>query len=124
MISVDQALSLVTAQRRDFGVEALALRQCGGRMLAEDVFADRDFPPYDRVMMDGIAIRYGSWEEGRRQFSVSGLQPAGHPMLSLSAVDACIEVMTGAVLPAGADTVIPYEDCVILEGVARVHAPQ
>src|SRR5690606_24394692 len=82
---------------------------CVDRVLAEDVLAERDHPPFDRVTMDGIAIRHADWAAGTRTFTVRGAQPAGAPPGALAEPGDCIDVMTGAVLPTGADAVIPVE---------------
>lgn len=82
-----------------------------GRVLRTDLRADRDLPPFDRVTMDGYAIRAAALAGGMRAFRVEALQAAGMRAFKLGAEnDACIEVMTGAVLPDGADCVVPYED--------------
>src|SRR5690606_11540863 len=81
------------------------------RVLAQEVRADRDFPAYHRVTMDGIAIRSAAFHEGLRHFRTAGVLAAGHAPLLLEDPGTCIEVMTGAVLPPGSDAVIPYEDC-------------
>ena len=82
-----------------------------GRVLREAVRADRDLPPFDRVMMDGFALRAADVAAGTRVFRVEGTQAAGMRAFKLgAAADACIEVMTGAVLPEGADCVVPYEE--------------
>lgn len=82
----------------------------------QPVSGDSPLPPYDRVAMDGIAICLAEVGhsmpaiDGKRQFRREGMQPAGARPLSLTdRVGGCIEVMTGAVLPAGCDTVINYE---------------
>ena len=120
MISVVEALAHIQAHTRDFGIEMVGLLQAPGRILATDIVADRDFPPYDRVMMDGIALSSQAFEAGRRAFRIEQLQPAGDPQLQLQSDSACIEIMTGAVLPLGTDLVIPYEDCSIADGIATI----
>lgn len=85
------------------------MEQAQGRILREDIQADRDFPPYNRVMMDGYALQFSEFAGGRRRFSVVSVEPAGKPAASLHASEACIEVSTGAVLPLGTDCVAPYE---------------
>src|SRR5690606_6690805 len=77
--------------------------------LAETVVAERDQPPFDRVTMDGIAVAYRDWSAGQRSFRVTGTQGAGKPPLDLGGSGRCVEIMTGAMLPVGADTVIPVE---------------
>lgn len=83
--------------------------RCAGRVLAESVRAERDQPPFDRVTMDGVAIAYRDFDDGRRRFRLAGTQAAGVPPLKRHAEGECFEVMTGAVLPSGCDTVIPVE---------------
>ena len=72
--------------------------------------------------MDGIAFVYSEWEKGRREFKIEGIQAAGMPPLTLAAPIHCVEVMTGAELPAGTDTVVPYEDLRIEGKTAHVVA--
>lgn len=72
--------------------------------------ADRPFPPFNRVTMDGIAINFEeSYAKGQTIFGVEDMQAAGMPGKQLSNMANCLEVMTGAVLPELTDTVIPYE---------------
>jgi len=80
--------------------------------------AERDAPPFDRVAMDGIAFQFGSGS--RRRFRVAGIQAAGSPALTLESDDDCFEVMTGAILPGGCDTVVPVEDRRLAEGHAEL----
>ncbi len=120
MISVDKATQIVLENPSDFGEETVPLCQAPGRVLREDLGADRDFPPFDRVAMDGIAIRYEVFRAGRRSFSVHGLQAAGAQQMELHDPNGCLEVMTGSVLPLCADTVVRYEDVVVNEGQATL----
>ncbi|HAP60727.1 MAG TPA: molybdopterin molybdenumtransferase MoeA [Cytophagales bacterium] len=101
-------------------VKHLPIDQCMHLVLAEDLIADRDFPPFDRVTMDGIALRYAAFEAGQRTFKIEAVAPAGTPRTTLAADEGCIEIMTGAMLPEGADTVIRYEDLEIKDGHATV----
>ena len=110
MIAVEEALRLISENTFDFGTEKIHLDQSLGRILREDMYADRNFPPYDRVTMDGIAIAYASFEAGQRSFKIEGVAAAGSPQQRLSDPSHCMEVMTGAILPKGCDTVIRYED--------------
>ena len=91
-----------------------------GRVLARDVLADRDLPPYHRVAMDGIAIRQADVLSGTTRFTVTGIAPAGEPAKSLEGDHTCMEVMTGAVLPFGADAVVKVEDVEIIDGQATL----
>jgi len=94
-----------------FHREDCPLANAHGRILRVDLTADRDLPPYNRVTMDGFAVRAAALAGGQRQFTVEATQAAGMRAFKLSANDsACVEVMTGAVLPDGADCVVPYEE--------------
>lgn len=81
-------------------------------MLAAPIVADRDQPPFNRVAMDGIAIDYTAYAAGQRVFPVAWLQAAGAEPRPLTDPAQCVEIMTGAALPAGVSTVIRYEDLV------------
>ena len=120
MITVKEVDKIILDSIVKTGTESVALDNCLGRVLAEDVFADRDFPPFNRVMMDGIAIRFTDWQSGIRGFNVQDLLPAGSPAITLRESGSCIEVMTGAVCPMHADTVIKYEQITFDNGVATV----
>lgn len=89
---------------------SLPLTAALGKVLAKDVLAAQVSPPFHRVAMDGIAIAFDAYAHGQRDFSCLGLALAGKPALRLTDPHACIEVATGAVLPEGCDTVIPYEN--------------
>jgi molybdopterin molybdotransferase len=91
--------------------EDCSLANAHGRVLRVALRADRDLPPFDRVTMDGYALRSASVPVGTLAFRVAGVQAAGmRPGKLKPEPDSCIEIMTGAVLPAGADCVVPYED--------------
>lgn len=104
--------------------ERVKLVDCTGRVLAEFVMADRDFPAFNRVSMDGIAIAFEEWQGGRRTFSIAGMQAAGQEQKTLENRAQCIEVMTGAILPAGCDTVVRYEDIEVNATEATIKAEE
>lgn len=89
--------------------ETVDLGNASGRVLREDIYADRPFPAFDRVMMDGIAVRSSGIARGIQSFEVLGLAAAGRPAQSLEQPKDCWRVNTGAVLPQGADQIIPIE---------------
>ncbi|OKS85339.1 molybdopterin molybdotransferase MoeA [Mucilaginibacter polytrichastri] len=124
MISVAKALQLVCAQVRDFGNEQVEILQLGGRMLAQDIVADRPYPPFNRVTMDGIAINSNAFLSGKRSFKIAGVQAAGQVQQTLIDSADCLEVMTGAMLPAGTNVVIQYEQCAISNGIATVNVDE
>jgi len=120
MISVAEATGLIHQHLYRPAKERIKIEHTEGRVLAEPIKADRDLPPFDRVAMDGVAIQYRSYEEGWRAFKIEGIQPAGQPRLTLKDPNNCIEAMTGAMLPIGCDTVIPYENLEVSREIAKM----
>ena len=116
MISVEDALAKVIGTADIIGVESISIHLAIGRTLAEDIYADRAMPPFDRVTMDGICIAYDSYESGQRIFPVESIAAAGSPTVTLNDSSKCVEIMTGAPLAIGTDTVIRYEDLKELNG--------
>ncbi len=116
MISVEDALAKVIGTANIIGVESISIHLAIGRTLAEDIYADRAMPPFDRVTMDGICIAYDSYESGQRIFPVESIAAAGSPTVTLNDSSKCVEIMTGAPLAIGTDTVIRYEDLKELNG--------
>lgn len=121
MISVDEAEKIILSQHIDFGTENIPFRQSLGRVLARGLVADRDLPPYDRVTMDGIAIRYEAIEKGIESFRIIATQAAGDAPIESTEIEECIEIMTGAALPPCFDTVVRYEDVFIKNGHAHIN---
>ena len=120
MVTVSQAERIVLEHALPLQIEQIPLHHALARVLAEDLHADRDFPPFDRVTMDGIAIHFANFASGQRQFLIEAVQAAGSAQLTLQGQNNCIEVMTGAPLPQGTDTVIRYEDLDIESGMAQI----
>ncbi|MFH0908740.1 MAG: molybdopterin molybdotransferase MoeA, partial [bacterium] len=111
MITVEDAEKTILYHALDLETVLCPLSRAHGKILGEDICADRDLPPYDRVTMDGIAIAYSAWKQGCRRFKIEGTAQAGEPRARLEdRKTGCIEVMTGAVLPEGCDCVVPYEE--------------
>lgn len=126
MISVKEALQIILSSTQDFGVEEIPFIKSVGRILKEEIVADRDFPPFNRVSMDGIAIDYNEFSSRLRSnrrlsFKIEGIQAAGSRQITLQNSENCIEVMTGAVLPNKANTVIRYEDVTIENEFATIN---
>jgi molybdopterin molybdotransferase len=120
MTTVQQAERLILAEARDFGSEIVSFDKSLGRVLAEEIRADRDLPPFNRVAMDGIAVSYQAIESGVTTFKIKAIQAAGDQPISIDHPDQCIEIMTGAALPAAVDTIIPYESIEIKDGNATL----
>ncbi len=114
MIPVQEAYRIITANRTNWGTETIPLPLASRRILAEPITADRDFPPFDRVTMDGIAIALEApITEGL--FRMEATQYAGEAPKLITSRGSAIEVMTGAVLPSNTNTVIRYEDVTFSE---------
>ncbi len=109
MITSQKALEIILNQTEDFGIEAVPFIESTGRVLKENIYADRDFPPFDRVSMDGVAINIDAFNKGQRNFKIEGIQAAGNPQLTLTDSKNCIETMTGVMLPKNTNAVIQYE---------------
>ena len=121
MLSVSDAFAITQQHKLTLPTERVSLDNSPGRVLREPVRADRDFPPFDRVAMDGIGIRFADLASGIQSFRVVGMQRAGQAQQTLTDSGTCLEVMTGAMLPIGADTVIRYEDSTIADGLATIN---
>lgn len=108
-VSVDEAMRLILEHMHDWGTRQVSLADAAGQILRETLHTEREQPPFDRVTMDGVALRHAAFTGGRRQFTVVGTQGAGDAPVPLTADDGCVAIMTGAALPAGTDTVVPVE---------------
>lgn len=121
MLTVAEASAAILSAMPAAKTEAVILDQANGRVLQQTVVAERDQPPFDRVMMDGIAIAHRDLASGNRRFPIQATQSAGDPTLTLAA-GSCIEIMTGASLPGGADCIVPVERITVDGGVAELEA--
>lgn len=121
MISVNEAENLIGGISLNLPEVLCDINDSYGMILQEDILADRDYPPFNRVAMDGISIKYSDFEKGLRQFKIQGIQKAGQKPLNLEKEGNCIEVMTGCSLPEGTDCVIRVEDISISENIAKLN---
>lgn len=112
MLSYHQARDLVitrvTSLAREPQTESVPLLQALGRVLAQDILADRDYPPFDRSIRDGYAVRSADTSSGA-QLQCTGELKAGDTPSTAVQPGTCIQIMTGAALPSGADAVIMIE---------------
>jgi len=114
MLTVPEAFETVMALAPEPRTEEIALTAASGRILAECVFTDRDYPPINRSTMDGIAISESSWKNGIRSWTIENTLAAGVPSSEIRDVKhGCVQIMTGAELPENADGIIPFEDVTI-----------
>jgi molybdopterin molybdotransferase len=115
MISFEQALNLVAEKLATANLspptEAVPLTEARGRVLARDVLADRDYPPFPRSTRDGYAVRAADVRQVPTWLACVGEARAGAPYPGKLVEEAgvCIEIMTGAPVPPGADAVVMIE---------------
>ena len=111
MLTPAEAEKQVLESIAPFHPEDCPIGSAHRRVLRAEIRADRDLPPFNRVTMDGYALRSASLAAGMRVFRVEGVQAAGMRAFKLgAAAESCLEVMTGALVPEGADCVVPYEE--------------
>jgi molybdenum cofactor synthesis domain-containing protein len=109
MIPVTEALSIINGKTEPLAPERVALGEALGRVLASDVFADTDLPPFDRAQMDGYAVRSADLREVPARLRVVGEAAAGSGWRGTLQTGEAVRIMTGAPLPLGADSVQQVE---------------
>lgn len=122
MLTTAEAAQAISESMPSYASERVAYTDATGRILRQSVNAERDQPPFDRVMMDGIAVRFAALSAGIHQFVIQGTQHAGDPVQTLANDQDCIEIMTGSVLPRESDCVIPVERITVEANIATVEA--
>ena len=110
-LSVEKAQELILALLAPVGgVERLSVRAALGRVLAADVVSPIDVPAHDNSAMDGYAIRIDDLAAaGETRLRIAGSAYAGRAFAGSLAPGVCVRIMTGAIVPAGADTVVIQE---------------
>jgi molybdenum cofactor synthesis domain-containing protein len=109
-LSVTDAQKCILESVNKLGIETVALEQSLGRVLADEVCANRDIPPYDVSAMDGYAVRSEDLTQGPVKLAVIEDIKAGDMPGKTVKAGQCSRIMTGAPLPKGADAVIRVED--------------
>jgi len=107
MILFEEAMGIISKSAVPLASEKTQLKDCLGRVLAMDVFSDMDMPPFDKSAVDGYACRLADLE---KELAVLETIPAGKVPSKFVGVGECSKLMTGGMLPEGADTVIMVED--------------
>jgi len=109
MISVADAIEIVLAQIQRLPTEEVDLAEARSRIVAEDVVADSDLPPFDRSQMDGYAIRAADVSNAPSRLRITGESAAGRGWHHELGEGTAVRIMTGAPVPAGADSVQQLE---------------
>src|SRR4051812_17944008 len=118
LISVDEARARVLAAVRPLEAESVQVEDALGRVLAEDVVSDLELPPFDSSAMDGFAVISGPMGER----TIVGESQAGRPFDGTVLLGQAVRISTGAVIPHGADAVVPLERVQQLSD-SRISAP-
>ena len=111
MINPNEALNLIQGLIVPQQVQIIAIQDAIGLILAEDLTADRDFPPFNRAMMDGIAIK----NTAIKKWLIEDIAFAGEPQKHLRDSNAAIEIMTGAPVPIDCSSIIKIEDIMFVD---------
>src|SRR5690349_14522605 len=109
MISVAEAVEIVRQRTVRLSAEHVAIDQALGRVLAQDVVADSDLPPFDRSQMDGYAVRAEDTTDAPVRLRIVGESAAGKGWHNQLKEGEAVRIMTGAPVPAGADSVQQVE---------------
>ncbi len=118
MLNVADAFEKITAIEHTNASQEVSLNGLGFYALNQNVLASQDYPPFDRVAMDGVALCL--LKDSLKQYHIQACQKAGDEPLTLKSNDHCIEVMTGAMLPKGCNCVVAYEDILIEDDVVSI----
>ena len=129
LVSLDEAVTRVLARvnPQPRGVEHVEIREALFRVLAEDVYAPVDHPPFDRSEVDGYAVKSsdvsGATELSPVELRVIGYLKAGDVEENLSCEEGAVKVATGAIIPRGCDAVVMEEYTEESSGLVRVYRP-
>jgi molybdopterin molybdotransferase len=110
LLTVQQAIQILDAAPVSPHVIRLPLGDALGHYLAEDLAADRDYPPFDKSLMDGFALRAADVTTTPAALRLIGEVPAGQTAARPLQPGEAYAIMTGAPIPPGADGVVPVED--------------
>lgn len=124
MITIEEALNKILSRVDPLGCEKVSLLEALGRVIGEDILANRDIPPFDNSGMDGYAARSEDIQNASPahpvRLEVIGDLPAGSISRKKVEKGKAIRIMTGAPIPEGADTVVPLEDTKEGDGVVSI----
>lgn len=107
-VTYEEALASVLSAVRTRGTRTVRLPEAAGEVLAREVVADRNIPPFPRAAMDGFAVAW-TGKETERPYRVAGTVNPGAEWSGDAGETDCVRIMTGAKVPAPFDTVIPIE---------------
>lgn len=123
MIPISQAIEIIKSRTSLLGTEDVPLSDVRGRILAEDIFADSDLPPFNRSQMDGFALRAADSQDVPARLRVVGESKAGEGWHQVLKEGEAVRIMTGAPLPEGADAVQKVEVTREADGFVEILEP-
>jgi molybdenum cofactor synthesis domain-containing protein len=109
MILVAEAINIIKSETRALEAETIDLENAVGRVLAEEIRADMDLPPFDRSQMDGFAVRSADTDSSPVKLKIIGESVAGKGFDEKVNAGETVRIMTGARVPEGADAVQKIE---------------
>jgi molybdopterin molybdotransferase len=114
VVTVEEAVDKILSRTEPLGSEKVSILEALGRVIAEDIYVDRDIPPFDNSGMDGYAVRFEDIQNASSnhpvRLEVIEDLPAGFISEKELNQGEAIRIMTGAPIPKGADTIVPVED--------------
>ncbi len=127
LVPVEEARERVLAEIKPLQPLELPLQEAYGCVLASDVVADADIPGFASSAMDGFALRSGDVRDATPmdpvELTIAGRALIGQRPDATVGGGEAVRIATGAPIPAGADCVVPIEDCEVVSGAVRVFAP-
>jgi molybdopterin molybdotransferase len=123
LLPVDEARDRILKGATALAREKIALHQCAGRVLAADIKAKRDQPPFPASAMDGYAVRFADVGAAPARLKIIGVAPAGHGFRGIVKPGEAVRIFTGAPVPKGADTVVIQENTEARDGYVSINVP-
>ena len=123
MIPINEAIEIITREAFSLSAETIDLDNAVGRVLAQDVNADMDLPPFDRSQMDGFAVRSIDTKTAPAKLRIIGESVAGFGFDGSVKSGEAVRIMTGARVPAGADSVQKVEETGESDGFVEILKP-
>lgn len=123
MIQVEEAIKIVERESPRLGTERIGLADAVGRVLAEDIIADMDMPPFDRSQMDGYAVKAADTMGSPATLKIVGESAAGRGWHRKLGSGEAVRIMTGAAVPKGADAVQKLELANESDGQVTINEP-
>jgi molybdopterin molybdotransferase len=120
----EDVLTIISDICQLFKKETIQLKHAHGRIIAEHIYADRDYPPFNRAAMDGYAIMSSDWEKGIRTYHIIESIFTGKSPERILTTGSCYKIMTGAPTPKTANIIIRKEDATELKNQVFMQVDQ